>query len=153
MIKSELLEGFITEHVAKKGMPTEYKLETSIEKAGKDDSMLSDMQDSKLGNAKEVITDIENLIVTRTELTSELFRDIDKIKVDINNFILQHGNVNNVKEQLELKKKQVEIEEVKLQEKINSWRDIAMLKKELRERVVELKDKESRKTMIDHILE
>ena len=46
----------------------------------------------------------------------------------------------------------MELEEVRIQEEINNWRDIALLKKELRERVKEFKEKERRIEMIDKIL-
>lgn len=107
-----------------------------------------DTQDS----LKDSVEDINKLISERENLTKDIFKDIDKIKTDINNFILQLGDPSNKEEQLKLRQKQVEIELLKIQEKVNSFRDIATLKKELRERNMEITEKESRSDILDQIL-
>ena len=117
------------------------------------DDMLKGMKDEQIKSLNDAISDINNMIKERTSLCNEIFTDIEKIKIDINNFILDLGDDENKNEQLSLRQKQVEIEEVKLQEKINAWRDIAKLKEELREKVQELHEKESRASMLDTILE
>lgn len=108
--------------------------------------------EDKQDSLKDSVEDINKLISERENLTKDIFKDIDKIKTDINNFILQLGDPSNKEEQLKLRQKQVEIELLKIQEKVNSFRDIATLKKELRERNMEITEKETRSDILDQIL-
>ena len=124
------------------------KVDYSTEK----DDILKDLQSEKIVSLKEMIEDIQNLIVERENLHTEILEDAEKVKTSINNFISAAGNTE-IKEQLALRQKEVEIDEVKIQEKLDKWRDIAQLKKELRERVKEFQEIESRADMLDHILE
>ena len=133
-----------------KGSLSRIKLDRSQEKF---DELIKNLQGSKLGSIKEVIVDIEELIKIRNELHSEMFRDLEKIKTSLNNTILQYGdNPDLSREILELKKKIIEVDEIMIEEKLNNFRDIAMLKKELRERVKEAKERESRMEVLDTIL-
>jgi len=111
------------------------------------------LSSEKVASIKYTLREIELLIQQREQLTLDLFKDIDKVKTSIDNTILQLGNQTNLKEQMMLKQKQIEIEEFRLQEKVNAWRDIALLKKELRDRFKEVKDRESRIDVLDKILE
>ena len=111
------------------------------------------LSSEKVASIKDTLREIELLIQQREQLTLDLFKDIDKVKTSIDNTILQLGNQTNLKEQMMLKQKQIEIEEFRLQEKVNAWRDIALLKKELRDRFKEVKDPESRIDVLDKILE
>lgn len=108
--------------------------------------------EDKQDSLRDSVEDINKLISERENLTKDIFKDIDKIKTDINNFILQLGDPSNKEDQLKLRQKQVEIELLKIQEKVNSFRDIAALKKELRERNMEITEKESRSDILDQIL-
>ena len=56
------------------------------------------------------------------------------------------------RERSELRKKKIEISELQLNEKVNCWRDIALLKKEMRESERELNEKKSRSDMLGKIL-
>ena len=51
-----------------------------------------------------------------------------------------------------LRNKKIEISELQLNEKINCWKDIALLKKELRENERELTEKESRLKEINELM-
>jgi len=145
---SELLDNFIDElesgkkYISKKAQHASQDVE----------KIFSDLSTEKIGSLKEAIEDIQQLIITRQKLNEEINIDIDKLKMDIDNFILKFGDDTTRAEQLNLKKKQVELEEIKIQEKVNAWRDIANLKKELRERIKEFREKESSATMLDKIL-
>ena len=80
------------------------------------------------------------------------------MKANIHNFLLENAPKGEddsefTRERAELRKKQIEISELQLNEKINCWRDVALLKKELRENTKELSEKESRAEMIGKILE
>jgi len=122
----------------------------------KDNQIFEKMQQEKTTSLKESIEDIQKLIKQREKLSKELLIDMDKIKFEVGNIITrvatELGGVESKKEQIMLKQKQVEIEEVKVQERLNCWRDIAELKKELREREQELKEKEARLEMIDDLI-
>ena len=56
------------------------------------------------------------------------------------------------RERAELRKKQIDISELQLNEKVGCWRDIALLKRELREWGSELSQKTSRADTIRRIL-
>ena len=127
-----------------------------VKSMSKDNQIFEKMQQEKTTSLKESIEDIHKLIKQREKLSKELLVDMDKIKFEVGNIITrvatELGGVESKKEQIMLKQKQVEIEEVKVQEKLNCWRDIAELKKELREREQELKEKETRLEMIDDLI-
>lgn len=116
------------------------------------DAIFKALQDEKVNSVKDLIADIQALIVQRETLHKEILRDVDQVKMDISNFIAALADSTNTREQLLMRQKQVEIDEVKIQEKVNKWRDIAHLKEELRERVKEFKEKEARASVFDDIL-
>ena len=117
------------------------------------EGVLSGLRSRQVDSLKSAIDDINSLIVERAKLSNELSRDIDRLKTDFGNFMLEAGNTITLPEKLELRKKLLEIEEMRLQEKLNSWRDIAALKKEHRERQKELSEKEANITAIERIME
>ncbi len=117
------------------------------------DGVLSGLRSRQVDSLKSAIDDINSLIIERAKLSNELSRDIDRLKTDFGNFMLEAGNTITLPEKLELRKKLLEIEEMRLQEKLNSWRDIAALKKEHRERQKELSEKEANITAIERIME
>ena len=133
--------------------PSLAKQQTEIEVGNDVNSLFKDIQGNKLGSIQEVIDDINDLIQKREMLNGEIFTDIEKIKMDINNFVLSLGDEMNKAEQLNMRQKQIEIDEVKINEKLNMWRDIALLKKELRERIRDIREQEGKETMLDSILE
>jgi dihydropteroate synthase len=118
-----------------------------------------DIQDSgkeKLDSLKNSIAELKTLIDGRKELSREVLRDAEKVKMEINNFITENKQVfdkEGIREQILLKQKQVEVSETQLKEKVSCWQDIAKLKQELREQEREFTDKQSRKKMLDKILE
>lgn len=117
------------------------------------DMIFRDLQGDKIGSLKDMIDDINELIELREQLNKDIFADIEGIKTNINNFITQLGDTTNLAEQLNMRQKQVEIDGLRLQEKVNCWRDIAQLKRELRERIKEYKERESRVSVLDKIFE
>ena len=160
----ELKQGFIIEDEEKENKSIDYLSFKKYTHVLNEDSeeIFRSLSDAKLGNIKGVIDDINELIDKRQKLTSELFSDIDKTNIEINNSLLElktiinSPNINKdelVRAQLELRKKLIELEEVKMQEKVNNWRDVALLKKELRDRVREFKEKETSVSLLDKILE
>ncbi|MDP2947740.1 MAG: hypothetical protein Q8N88_06520 [Nanoarchaeota archaeon] len=114
---------------------------------------------ARVDSLKEIIDEIESLISERQALSEIFIKECDKMKREINNFLLESSPKNNLdlsefaKERADLRKKQIEISEIQLNEKVGCWRDIAELKKELRDREKELYEKESRAEEIKKILE
>mgnify|MGYP001300023386 FL=1 len=117
---------------------------TSVEKVGKE----------KVDSLKKTIAEIEFLIKERESLSRNLINEAESIKIDISNFFVQNPTgVQEIREKIALKQKQVDISELQLNEKISCWQDVAKLKQELRDKQKELTDKESRFDMLDKILE
>jgi hypothetical protein len=106
-----------------------------------------------MGSLKEMIDDILELIKMREAVNKDIFQEIDKIRILINNFISELSDPNNRAEQLRMRQKQIDIEELRVQEKLNFWRDVAELKRELRERIKEFKERETRASALDKIFE
>ncbi|MDD5192415.1 MAG: hypothetical protein PHH54_06180 [Candidatus Nanoarchaeia archaeon] len=139
-IKDISLDEKTLEKLRKTGKPWN----TSIEKVGKE----------KLDSLKKTIAEIEFLIEERENLSKNLISEAENIKIDISNFFVQNPTgVQEIREKIALKQKQVDISELQLNEKIDCWQDVAKLKQELREKQKELTDKESRFDMLDKILE
>lgn len=121
------------------------------------DELFKELSESKLSTIKGVIDDINELIGQREQLSETLLGELEKAKMDVNETLIenqQHIKLNPelIKERLELRKKLIDLEEDKIQEKVNSWRDIALLKRELRERIKEFKEKKTSIGLIDKIL-
>jgi len=112
---------------------------------------------AKLDSLKELVVEIENLIKERTNLSGGFIKEGEKMKTNINNFLMENAPKGEddsefARERAELRKKQIDISELQLNEKIGCWRDIALLKKELRENEKQLNEKESRAEMLGKIL-
>lgn len=119
------------------------------------DSAIKDMNKGKISSLKESIKEIEQMIKQREKVSKELDVNADKIKNQMENLLLSSElkDSDSVKEQLAFRQKQVEISELQLNEKVNCWRDIAQLKKELRENQRELNEKQTRVDMLNKLLE
>lgn len=117
------------------------------------DSFLKNAQEKDIFTIKEAIEDINSYLVLRQNVNKDILDHADKVKVMIGNFILKHGgDESNTREIVEFQKKLIEIEEIKIQEKLNFFRDTADLKRELREIMQELRQKESKGSILDGFL-
>jgi hypothetical protein len=116
------------------------------------DGLLKDLQGGKMMSMKEVMDDINTLIEERLALKKEVFGDADKILMKMDNFLTSRADRLEPVEEVTIKEKLLDIESFKLQEKINAFRDIAALKKELRDRTQEFKEKENNINIIDQLL-
>jgi len=113
---------------------------------------------AKVDSIKETVEEIEHLIKERTVLSNSFIGEGEKMKSNIKNFLMENAPKGEddsefARERSELRKKQIDISEIQLNEKVGCWRDIALLKKELREQERELNQKESRADMLKGILE
>jgi len=113
---------------------------------------------AKVDSLKDLVEEIEDLIVEREDLSQDFIKEGEKMKQGINNFLLQHTPTHEdesefARERAELRKKVMDISELQLNERVGCWRDIALLKKELRDKEKELTEKTSRAEIIGKILE
>ncbi len=113
---------------------------------------------AKLDSLKEIVIEIEKLIKERDTLSENFINEGEKMKRDIKNFLLENSPKGEddsefARERSDLRKKQIEISELQLNEKVGCWRDIALLKKELRDQTKELNEKSSRAEMLKDILD
>jgi len=115
------------------------------------------MGSAKVESLKSLIAEIEEMIKERKILSRRFIKEGEKMKNHIHNFILENAPKGEddsefTRERSELRKKQMDISELQLNEKVGCWRDIALLKKELRENTLELNEKTSRAEMLGKIL-
>jgi len=121
-------------------------------------SLLVSLNQHQLAALKSALADIEYLINERKKLHAELLNVFEKLKVEIDNAIMDMPNVPTnlsseaFKALTELRKKKIEIEELILEEKLNFWRDIANLKKEAREHRKKLIEKERATPVLDDLI-
>ncbi len=114
----------------------------------------------KTESLKKSISEINDLVVSREKLSKETFDEAEKIKTEINNFLLENEASkiadsdlrDNTKEKNDLRSKKIGISELQLNEKIGCWKDIALLKKEKRVYEQELNEKEARLLMLNKLM-
>ena len=117
------------------------------------EKFLKSRDDDRIELIRESIDEINKLISNRADLHKEILDNLGSINLFINNS-MPSGDDESKKDLLrELIKKKIEIEEIKIEEKLNVWRDQALLKKELREHMKEVRDMESKSSMLDNILD
>ena len=152
MGKEQLLDGFILKEQMEKKTP--YKPKKSEGGFG---DLFKTISSVKIDSLKDIIQDINTLIITREHLKAEMFHDLENEKTHINN-ILQNVPIDAstqpqvIAEHLKLRQKLVDLNESKIQEKLNCWRDIALLKRELRENLREAQEKESNLGILDKLM-
>ena len=116
---------------------------------------LSNVGSERVNSLKESIKEIDFLIGEREELSENLSKEVQGIKTKIENFLLTNEAVDTdgFRERNGLRQKQIDVSELELNEKVNCWRDVALLKKEKREKQKDLSEKEERAAMFKEILE
>ena len=136
------------------GIPEKYQSENQWNTSGK----IGSVGKAKVDSLKDLVVEINEMIKQREVLSKRFIKEGESMKANIHNFLLENSPKGEddsefTRERAELRKKQIDISELQLNEKVNCWRDIALLKKELREDTKELSEKESRAEMIGKILE
>ena len=125
------------------------------------ENLIDSFGQEKISSLRKAIFEIKKLIEERKKLSEDFIEEGDEIKLEIDNFILANENTvrNTINGQNEgllekssLRNKKVEISELQLKEKVDCWKDIALLKKELRIYEKELNEKESRINEINELL-
>jgi hypothetical protein len=124
-----------------------------------DENMLDVVGQERVDSLKKAIHEINQLVEERKKLSLEFIKEGETLKSEISNLILENestlralGQNEALIEKNSLRNKKVEISELQLNEKINCWKDVAMLKKELRIFEKELSEKEGRMKELNDIL-
>ena len=109
----------------------------------------------KVSALKQAVKEMEEMIEGRKNLSNGIIRDGEKMKTELENFIVNRDPTDEdaIRERNGLRQKQVEISELQLKEKVSCWQDIARLMQELRETKKELTEKEERANTLGKILE
>lgn len=113
----------------------------------------------KIDALKESIEELENMIKGRESLSSQVIEEGEGIKRQIDSYIKENEMTpladkrDLMREKNDLRQRKVQISEIQLHEKVGCWKDIALLKRELREYKRELTERESRQEMFNKILE
>lgn len=113
--------------------------------------LISSLNEGKIGNIKQVINEINELIVERQALSNAMILEYDSLQSKINS-IIARVNPENIKEEIILQDKSILVEEAKLKEKLDCWRDIALLKRELRERLRESREEQQKNDSYSELL-
>ena len=123
-----------------------------------DDDSINSLGKVKIDALRENIVEIEEQLNERTVISSEFEREGGMMKMNIKNFLLENSPKGEddsefTRERAELRRKQIEIGEMQLNEKVNCWKDVVLLKKDLREKQKELFERENRMDTINNILD
>ena len=123
-----------------------------------DERVFDMLQSEKLESLKASIEDIQEAIRMRKKLSEEVIALFNNVIIETDNFIIKLHEVDRRSElirgeQMKIKQKQMEFESKKIEEQVSCWKDIALLKKELREHLAEFRERENRSTMLDSILD
>lgn len=121
-----------------------------------ENSSFDEFGKEKIDSLKKSVSEIKELVKERQMLSKNIHAEGEKIKTEINNFLLENVAVEDdrdaIKEKNELRTKKIAISELQLNEKVDCWKDVALLKKELRDNERELIEKESRLKTLNKIL-
>ena len=125
---------------------------------------IKDMDNDQLEILQEMITEIDEEIEKRHEISKVMLKYLDGVIAEITNQLRELPTINPashdsqgfgseiVKGMTELRKAKVGIEEMKAQEQINLWRDIANLKREKRLVIREFRERESKTDILDDLI-
>jgi hypothetical protein len=143
---SNLLKGFIEE------LDDCYVLLKKKEGSSSLDAeyIFKSLQDDKVASLKEIVDDIRELLDTRAKLHKEIFADLEKAKLAIGNQLAEP--VLTDEDRTKLRIALIEIDQKKADEKLNAFRDISELRKELREHLKEYQDKRKRADLLEKLV-
>jgi hypothetical protein len=133
-----------------------FKVKTSDYKSKNRDveEIFKNREDERVKLLEESTLDIKEMIEGREKLHKEMMFSFTKIEAFINNIMPEPGTSSSegINIRQELIKKRIELDQLRIEEQLNFWRDTALLKKELREHMKEFRDMQSKTSMIDTIL-
>ncbi len=119
---------------------------------------LGEFGESKIESLKKSIFEIYEMIKSREKLSRKIHEEGESLKSEIKGYLaenekIQISSADPTREKNDLRHKKIEISELQISEKIGCWKDVALLKKELREYERELTEKEERINILNKILE
>ena len=122
------------------------------------DDSVGQIGQARIESLKEAIVEIKDLVDSREKLGEQIFSDGEAMKREITNFLAENAVQNpddpvEAQERSALRRKKIEVCELQLKEKVECWKDIALLKKEMRDNEKELNERENRIDMLNGILE
>ena len=111
----------------------------------------------KIQALTQAISDIQILITERQILSKDILKEGEALKIEIDNFLIENDNPDLTDhdaliEKNNLRAKKITVAELQLKEKIDCWKDVALLKKELRIYEKELRERKSRFDSISKLL-
>lgn len=129
----------------------------------KGSDMLKKMQENQMEVLQEMIDDINLEIENRQKVSASTMSKLDVVIMDIDNQLLSLPKLNLtsdnqglgaeiIRGMTELRKERINAEELKAQESINLWRDIANLKREQRLLIREFREKEVKDDILDDLI-
>jgi chromosome segregation ATPase len=121
-------------------------------------SNFSEVGKEKIEALKKSINEIHEMVEGREKLSKEIISEGESLKTEIEGYLkenekFQIGGADITKEKNDLRHKKIEVSELQLNEKISCWKDIALLKKELREYERELTEKQERIKTLNKMME
>lgn len=151
-------ETFINLIYTQKGMETREIPVNTYETPRLSADTFDELGNVKVASLRENIKEIEMQIDERMAISQEFEHEGEKMKMEIKNFLLSNAPMGEddsefSRERAELRRKKIEINESQLNEKINCWRDIVQLKRDLREKQKELFEREHRMETMQKLLE
>lgn len=126
--------------------------ESNIDKKQESKIDLNNFNKSHITSIKESIEEIKHQVNDREILRQNVLKRLDSLVSAINNLITQRKSEIDVLTELQLIKETREVEKLKLEEELNSWRDKARLKEEFREHLKELRELELKSEELDRIM-
>jgi len=144
-----------TKNLLKQGF-SEFKIPENHEITINSDTF-GEVGKSKIDALKTSISEIHEMIQGREKLSRKIHEEGENLKSEIRGYLsenekMQIASSDPTREKNDLRHKKIEISELQMNEKIGCWKDIALLKKELREYERELTEKEERIKMFNKIM-
>jgi chromosome segregation ATPase len=121
-------------------------------------SSFTDVGKEKIEALQKSIVEIHTMVKGRENLSKQIISEGETLKSEIEGYLkenekFQIGGADITKEKNDLRHKKIEVSELQLNEKISCWKDIALLKKELREYERELTEKQERIKTLNKMME
>ncbi|MCR4327309.1 MAG: hypothetical protein NUV46_01885 [Nanoarchaeota archaeon] len=140
----------------KKGF-SELEIGKNHEIPGVSDRSFDEIGKGKVDALRNLIEEIHEMIRGREKLSRKIHDEGETLKSEIMGYLsenekIQISSTDPAREKNDLRHKKIEISELQMNEKIGCWKDVALLKKELREYERELLEKEERLKMFNKIL-
>ena len=142
-------------------MPKDYQ---PISPTNSGSDLLKSLKKESLEIVKEMIAEIDAEIELRKSVSRQTMEKLDSVIGDIDNLLLQFPKINIaahhhegigpeiVKSMTELRKQKIQTEQLKAQEQVNLWRDIANLKREQRILIREFRETETKDSLLDDLI-